>query len=103
MMSLSVFAARCRFVFSIGWNCGMPPSYATSGALICFLFTVAICGICASSTASAAWSVPGTDASTRDRSCDSGICLNSAGSDSVANVHGPVKSGALNQRPEIRK
>ena len=53
--------------------------------------------------ASAACVVPGTDARTRDRSCSSGICLKAAGSVGVANVHGPVKSGAENHRPATRK
>src|SRR5436190_1952841 len=57
----------------------------------------------ASRTASAACGVPGTDASTADRTCSSGIFLNSSGSVGVANVHGPVKSGAENQRPATRK
>ena len=67
------------------------------------LLTRAVCGILASSTASAACVVPGTDASTRDRACSSGIFLKSSGRVGVANVHGPVKSGAENQRPETRK
>ena len=100
-MSLSVLTARWTVVFSIGWNSGSPWN-ATSGAFVSFLFTRAVCGICASSTASAAWSVPGTDASTRERSCSSGMVVKSAGSDGVANVHGPVKSGAENQRPATR-
>src|SRR4030095_7306186 len=57
----------------------------------------------ASSTASAACVVPGTDASTRDRACSSGILLKSAGRLGEANVHGPPKSGAENQRPDVRK
>ena len=65
--------------------------------------TVAVSGICASSTASAASGVPGTDASTRERGCSSGIFLKSSGSVSDANVHGPPKSGAENQRPAMRK
>ena len=101
-MSLSVLTARWTDVFSIGWNSGGPPWYATSGAAS-VLLTRAVCGTCASRIASAACVVPGTDARTRDRSCSSGICLNSAGRFSVANVHGPVKSGAENQRPDIRK
>ena len=48
------------------------------------------------------WGVPGTEARTLERSCSSGIFRKSAGSDSVANVHGPVKSGAENQRPATR-
>ena len=36
-------------------------------------------------------SVPGTEASTRDRWCASGIFLKSSGSVGVANVHGPVE------------
>ena len=99
--SLSVFTARCTVVVSIGVNSASPWN-ATSGAFSSFLLTRAVCGTCASSTASAARSVPGTDASTRERGCSSGIFLKSAGSDGVANVHGPVKSGAENQRPATR-
>src|SRR5512142_1480006 len=102
MTSLSVFTAYCSDVLSIGLNDGSP-WYATSGALISFLLTRAVCGTCARSTASAACCVPGTDASTRDRGCSSGIFWKSAGSFGVANVHGPVKSGAENQRPATRK
>ena len=47
--------------------------------------------------------VPGTDARTRDRSCSRGICLKSSGRFGVANVQGPVKSGAENHRPATRK
>src|SRR5688572_15851844 len=100
-MSLSVFAARDTVVGTIASNCGSP-WYDTSGAFTVFLLTRAVCGTCASSTASAACTVPGTDASTRDRSCSSGIFAKSAGSDGVANVHGPVNPGALNQRPDTR-
>src|SRR5262245_31532660 len=100
-MSLSVFTARATVVDSIGWNSGAP-EYVTSGALTSLLLTRAVCGTWASSTASAAWTVPGTDASTRDRSCSRGIFLKSAGSEGVANVQGPVNPGALNQRPDTR-
>ena len=62
----------------------------------------AVCGTCASSTASAACCVPGTDASTRERGCSSGIFWKSSGSVGEANVHGPVKPGDENQRPETR-
>ena len=55
------------------------------------------------STASVACGVPGTDASTRERGCSTGIFLKSSGSDGVANVHGPSRLGALNQRPATRK
>src|SRR4051812_45972890 len=102
MISLSVLAGGDTVVAGIGSNFGWP-SNATSGALIDFLVTVAVCLICASSTASAACDVPGTDARTRERACSSGIFLKSSGSVGVANVHGPVKSGALNQRPDTRK
>ena len=101
MMSLSVLTARATVVVGIGWNSGVP-LYCTSGAFRSVL-TVAVCGICASSTASAACVVPGTDASTRERGWLSGIFLKSGGRFSVANVQGPLKSGAVNQRPEIRK
>ena len=40
-----------------------------------FRLTRAVCGIDASRTASAAWSVPGTAASTRERGCSSGNLL----------------------------
>src|SRR5579872_2240245 len=102
MMSLSVFAARATLVFSIGWNCGSP-EYATSGAFTVFLSMRAVCGTCASRTASAACCVPGTDASTRERGCATGIFLKSSGRLGVANVHGPLKSGAVNHRPATRK
>ena len=46
--------------------------------------------------------VPGTDASTRDRGCSSGIFLKSSGRFGVANVQGPLKLGAENQRPATR-
>src|SRR2546427_127236 len=65
--------------------------------------TLADCGICESSTASSACLVPGTDASMRDRGCVTGIRLKSSGRFGVANVHGPEKSGAENQRPATRK
>src|SRR4029079_10638606 len=100
--SLSVFTARVTVVFSIGWKLGSPWN-ATSGACTSVRFTRAVCGICAISTASAACEVPGTDASTRERLCSSGIFLKSAGSVGVAKVHGPVKSGAENQRPATRE
>ena len=54
MMSLSVLTARATVVCSIGSNCGAP-WYTTSGALMSFLLTVAVCGTDASSTASAAF------------------------------------------------
>src|SRR3954464_12619684 len=102
MISLSVLAARDTVVVGIGSNFGWP-SKATSGAFTAFFVTVAVCLICASSTASADCDVPGTDARTRERECSSGIFLKSAGSVGVANVQGPVKSGAVNQRPDTRK
>src|SRR6187455_2511785 len=102
MMSLSVFTARESDVFSIGSNLGSP-WYATSGALISFLFTRAVCGTLASRTASAACGVPGTDASTRDRGCSREIFLKSSGRARDANVHGPEKFGAVNHRPDTRK
>jgi hypothetical protein len=43
------------------------------------LVDASVCGTCASSTASAACCVPGTEASTRERGCSSGIFWNSAG------------------------
>jgi len=52
-MSLSVLTARSTVVGSIFWNCGSP-SNAVSGALTSFLLTRAVCGICASITASIA-------------------------------------------------
>ena len=94
-----MFTARCTVVLSIGTNSGVSPWNATSGAFTSFRLTRAVCGICARRMASAAASVPGTDASTRERLCSSEIFLKSAGSEGVANVHGPVKSGAENQRP----
>src|SRR3954470_21555705 len=99
MISLSVLAARDTVVVGIGSNFGWP-SNATSGAFTDFLVTVAVCLICASRTASAACDEPGTDARTRERGCSSGIFWKSPGSDGVANVHGPAKSGAVNQRPD---
>ena len=102
MMSLSVLTARETVVCSIGWNCGSP-WYCTSGAFTCFLSTRAVCGICASRTASAASSVPGTEASTRDRSCESGIFLKSSGRVGRRERPRPVEAGAVNQRPETRK
>jgi hypothetical protein len=65
--------------------------------------TRAVCGTWARSTASAACCVPGTEARTRERGCSSGIFWKSSGSFGVANVHGPVKSAAVNQRPDTRK
>ncbi len=102
MMSLSVLTARETVVVSIGSNLGVPPSYDTSGAFSVFLSTRAVCGMLASSTASAAFGEPGTEASTRERSCSSGIFLKSSGRLNDANVHGPVKSGAENHRPATR-
>jgi hypothetical protein len=74
----------------------------TSGALTFFLLTRAVCGTCASSTASAACGVPGTDASTRERGCSREMRWKSPGSVVVANVHGPVNPGEVNQRPATR-
>ena len=47
--------------------------------------------------------VPGTEARTRERGWPTGTFLKSSGSVGVANVHGPLKSGAENQRPDTRK
>ena len=103
MMSLSVFDGPRRPSSARSAGTADRPGTRTSGAFTCFLSTRAVCGICASRTASAASSVPGTEASTRDRSCESGIFLKSSGRFGVANVHGPSKAGAVNQRPETRK
>ena len=103
MMSLSVLTARATRRRLDRLELRLRPGTRPRAPSAAFLFTRAVCGTCASSTASAACGVPGTEASTRERGCSSGIFLKSAGSVGVANVHGPVKSGAENQRPATRK
>src|SRR5262245_55651976 len=98
--SLSVFTARAIGVPAIRRKTG-GPSYATAGAFS-FLLTRTEYRARATRAASAACGVPGTDANTRDRGWSSGIFVKSSGSRRVANVHGPVKSGAANQRPDTR-
>src|SRR5512132_1604369 len=62
--------------------------------------TVAVCGIEFAITASCACGVPATVGSTAPASDCGGIFAKSAGSASAgANVHGPVRLAALNQRP----
>ena len=80
MMSLSVLTARCdgRRLdrLELRRRPGRPPRAPCRS----LRRRAPSAGICASSTASAACVVPGTDASTRDRGCSSGIFLNSSGS-----------------------
>src|SRR5262245_13416992 len=63
--------------------------------------TVAVCGIVLAITASCASGVPATDGSTAPASEVFGILEKSAGRALLAtNVHGPLKPGAVNQRPD---
>src|SRR5258708_1398533 len=65
--------------------------------------TVAVCGMELAITASCACGVPATVGSTAPASDCGGIFAKSAGSASAAaNVHGPVRLAALNQRPASR-
>src|SRR5262245_1227025 len=62
---------------------------------------VAVCGIEFSITASCACGVPATVGNTAPASDCGGIFAKSPGSASLGtNVHGPLKPGPLNQRPE---
>ena len=67
------------------------------------MLIVAWCGTCASSTASSASCVLGTEASTNAMGLDLGIFANSAGRSADAAVHGPLGEGERNQRPATRK
>ena len=100
-MSLSVLTARCTVVFSIGWNSGAA-LIGDFGRLHRLADARRLRNL-REHDGLGACGVPGTDARTRERSCSSGICLKSAGRFGVANVQGPVKSGAENHRPATRK
>ena len=63
------------------------------------LFLVASVG---NGAGSIAGRVPGTEASTRERGCSTGMRAKSGGSDGVANVQGPLSCDAVNQRPATR-
>jgi hypothetical protein len=67
------------------------------------LASVACCGTCASISASCACGVPGTETSTKPRGPFAGMRAKSGGRLAVANVHGPSRLAAANQRPEVRK
>src|SRR5215467_4617259 len=96
----SVLVAYCSEVFSIGLNCGSP-SYATLTFFSASaLLITAVVGICASITASAAWTVPGTDASTAAFFEFGGILAKSGGRSFPAYVHGPSADWLRNQRPD---
>src|SRR6476661_10275082 len=97
-MSLSVLTAYATLDHAIDRKSGVPLN-TTVGALSALLFTHATCFVRASSVASMACAVPGTEASTCDRGWPTGIFWKSRGRSFVANDHGPLKSGATNQRP----
>lgn len=61
-----------------------------------------VVGICAINTASFASDVPGTEARIALAGLDNGIFAKSLGRFSDAKVHGPVRLGALKQRPAAR-
>ena len=76
------------------------PSYGTVSLAVARSMA-AVCGICASITASEACVVPGTDARTSAFAEDGGIFANDLGSESGrTNVHGPANEADANQRPD---
>src|SRR5262247_2164221 len=84
---------------AIGAYCGAPSKLGMNfGPFLSG--TVAVCGIEFSITASCACGVPATVGSTAPASDCGGIFAKSAGSALLATkVHGPLRLGAVNQRP----
>src|ERR1700709_1507721 len=102
MTLAGVFDAYDIAVPSIGAKAGSPLYDTLTAAAAAAGFPSTDVGICASSTASRASGVPGTEASTREAGLPAGIIAKSRGSWSVAYVHGPAGPGAENQRPLLR-
>src|SRR5262245_21557030 len=97
-----VFVAYDIDVSGIGANFGSPAYVTFTAFSASALFTTTVVGIWASSTASMACSVPGTEASTSPLGPFGGIARKSFGRSALAYVHGPWRDFARNQRPETR-
>src|SRR5215207_7609118 len=99
MTGTDALIARATCVPGSSTNCG-GPSYFALNVGPPLRGTVAVCGICASTTALRACGVPGTAASTAPASDVGGMRAKSAGNASAATyVQGPSMDGARNQRP----
>jgi hypothetical protein len=94
-----VLVARSIFVPSTFSNFGSPSNLGSNFALSRSI--AAVCGTCASRTASSASGVPATETRADPRADAGGMSPNGFGNWSGRTMaHGPSSDGAENQRPE---